>query len=405
MKTYIQKEHHPLIATWSFIRNIGYLFIIFILAFILFNVPDQSSDFIIAFIDGSEPSYYISVAILLFFWSYITWYSACVILEISPVNLQYINEKSAENFCLVMGFIPSLIMAITFFKSVSQERIPLPVSFGIISLLLGTIFLLFFKWRNKRNLLNSKWPNKDAITRHNYDAHGFERTPTFGQEINFIRKYSNVVFYFRTLGIFFISLLLLLCFPPILIWVSRTLRPASVIMLALAFFTYVSTVLFYFHDIKARPFVFFILGWLIFCSIFNDNTRIPITKDFKDLKDFRLTPGDAFTKWYTKKISAWKADHDTADMPVIFIATQGGGIRGELWTSEVLHVLEDSLPGFYGQVFCIGGASGGTVGAVYYNAFVYDSLNNKNADTSISYKHFQTFAKADCISPITASFA
>ena len=405
MKIFNQKGH-TLIIIWSLLRNVGYLFLIFIMAFVLLNVPDQSKDFITAFLDQSEPNYYFSVAVLLFLWSYITWYSACVILEISPVNLEFINEKLAENFCLCIGFIPSFIMAITFFKSVTHDRILFPIVLGVISISLGIIFLLFFKWRDNRNFQNNKWPDKAAITEHNYDSHGFERTPTFREEINFIRKYPNVVFYFKTIGIFIILLWGLLCIPSILIPFSRMLKPASVIILILAFFTYLSTVVYYFHDMKTRPFVFFILAWLIFFSICNDNTRIPITKDFKDLKDFRITPGEAFDKWYAKKDSEWIKCHDlTTAMPVIFIATQGGGVRGEMWTSEVLHVLGDSLRGFYNQVFCIGGASGGTVGAVYYNAFVYDSLHNIKNDTSISFKHFQTFAKADCISPVTASFA
>ena len=406
MKPVIQKKHHPLLTIWSLLRNVGYLFIIFILAFILFNVPDQSKDFIIAFLDRSEPSYYVSVAILLFLWSYITWYSACVILEISPVNTEFIDEKLAENFCLFIGFVPSLIMAITFFKSEINEHILRSIVLGILFLLLGVLFLIFFKWRNKANSQLGNWPDKMAILNHNYDSHGFERTPKFMEEISFIRKYPNVIFYFKTLGIAFILLWGLLCIPSILIPFGRMLKPASVIILILAFFTYLATVVYYFHDIKTRPFVFFILAWLVFCSIWNDNTRIPITKNFKNFGDFRLTPGDAFDKWYAKKDSVWKTlpDSNTA-MPVIFIATQGGGIRGEMWTSEVLHVLGDSLRGFYNQVFCIGGASGGTVGAVYYNAFVYDSLHNTKNDTSISFKHFQTFTKADCISPVTASFA
>ena len=406
MKKLNQEKHKPLLTIWSLIRNIGYLFIIFILAFILLNVPDQSKDFIIAFLDQSEPSYYLSVAVLLFFWSYITWYSACVILEISPVNLEFINEKIAKIFCMCIGYIPSLILAITFFKAVTDDHTWFPLFLGFLSLLLGMLFLLFFKWRNIQNFKNNKWPDKAAITEHNYDAHGFERTPTFKQEINFIRKYPNVLYYFKTLGIAFIILWGLFSIPAILIPVSRMLRPASVIILILAFFTYLSTVIYYFHDLKTRPFIFFILAWLIFSSIWNDNTKIPITKDFKDLQDFRLTPGEAFGKWYPIKDSMWKKlpDSNTA-MPVIFIATQGGGIRGEMWTSEVLHLLEDSLPGFYNQVFCIGGASGGTVGAVYYNAFVYDSLNNKKNNSSIGFENFQTFTKADCISPVTASFA
>jgi len=387
-----------LLTTWSFFRNIGYLFIIFILAFIIFNAPDQSKDFVLAFIDGSEPSYYVSVAILLFFWSYITWYSACIILEISPVNYQFINEKLAEYFCLFIGYIPSIIMAITFFMAHS-------VKLGFASLLAGLAFLLFFKWRDRANTGPGKWPSKVNVLKHNLNGKGEERTPSFREELKFIDGYPNVLFYFMVIGIFFLILLIILCIPSLLIWSSRTLRPAAVVILSITFLTYLFTVLFYFHDLKTRPFVFIILFWLVICSTCNDNTKVTVTRNFKDLQDFRLTPRAAFDKWYNKKVAAWELVHEPNDsMPVIFIATQGGGIRGEIWTSEVLNLLRDSIRGFYDQVFCIGGASGGTVGAVYYNAFVYDSLNNQHKNAAITFENFQKFTCADCISPVTASF-
>ncbi len=398
------KEEKPLLTIWSFLRNVGYLFILLILAFVLLNETDQSKDFVMAFVDGSDSGYYFSVAVLLFFWSYITWYSACIILEISPVNYQFIDEKLAERFCLFIGFIPALIMAITFFKADNISRAH-SVFFGFISILAGILYMIMFKWIDKLNSVPGKWPTKADVLRHNTNAKGEERTPTMREEINFVLRYTNVAYYFKTLGIFFFSLLIILCFTSPLIWISRSLMPAAVVILCFTFLTYVLTLFYYFHDIKARPFVIYILIWLLFCSIWNDNSKIPIIKSFKNQQDFRLTPKAAFDKWYGKKMVAWGHSTDsTKAMPVIFIATQGGGIRGEIWTSEVLHELQLLFPKFYNQIFCIGGASGGAVGAVYYNSFVYDSINNQQKNPNINFENYIKFTQADCISPVTASF-
>ena len=399
------KEEKPFLTIWSFLRNVAYLFIVLILAFVVLNQTDQARDFVLAFVDGSNPSYYISVAALLIFWSYITWYSACIILEISPVNYEFIDEKLAERFCLFIGFAPSLIMAITFFLAdyISPWH---RFVFGVISISVGILCMVIFKLLDNVNSAQGRWPSKVDVLKHNTNNKGAERTPSLREEIKFVFTYSNVAYYFKYLGIFFLALLFLLCFTSPLIWISRSLMPAAVVILCFTFLTYFLTVFYYFHDMKARPFVIFILIWLLFCSRWNDNTKIPMVSSFKDQQDFRLTPKAAFDKWYLKKMAAWKTDsvHSKKLMPVIFIATEGGGIRGEIWTSEVLHELRRSFPNFYEQVFCIGGASGGTVGAVYYNSFVYDSLNNQRKNPKINFDNYIKFAQADCISPVIASF-
>lgn len=398
-----------LLTVWSFIRNVGYLLTIQIIALIILAGTDQSGDFVMAFVDGKEPGYYISVGLIYFFWSYISWYSASVILQISPVNLEYIDDKLAEKFCLVIGYVPSVILAITFFSREDETK-NYSALFGFISLALGIIFILIFKWIDKMNEGRGKWPAREDVFKHNTNNKQQERTPSIREEWHFISRFSNVSYYFKVLGIFFLSVLIILSFTEPLIWLTRSLRPAAVVIYCFTFLTYAVTVLYYFHDIKARPFVMLIIIWLLFCSIFNDNTRIPVTKPFTRLQDFRLTPQQAFEKWYAAKTAAWNASDtgvqqdSSRTMPVIFIATEGGGIRGEIWTSEVLHELTKMFPDFYNQVFCIGGASGGTVGALYYTAFIYDSLKNQSLNSNITFENYIKFTKADCISPVTASF-
>jgi hypothetical protein len=55
-------------------------------------------------------------------------------------------------------------------------------------------------------------------------------------------------------------------------------------------------------------------------------------------------------------------------VPVILVATAGGGLRASYWTAVVLSELEQVIPDFHRHVFAISGVSGGSVGAVFYNA-------------------------------------
>ncbi len=393
----MKKIHDVSLAIWSYTRISAYLVFVLLLGWILFNGTAQSRDFVAAFIVSKrEWGYYVSVGVLLFCWSYLMWYSSSIILEISPDNFLYTDTMDNAPFSLVMGYTPCLILGFTFIVGHS-------LIFGSLFLLIGIPFILFFRWRDKLNDQPGKWPTIDEVKDHN-TRDGKEFTPPVGEEIRFIRKYPNVFYYFAVFGVLYLVVLIIFCVPSWLVPLTRALRPAGILLLILTAFTYVFTLVSYFHNIKTRPFLLLILVWLVFMSLFNDNTEIQRLAAFRDNKDFRLSPGDAFKKWFDTKISRWRDSGHTGPMPVIFIATQGGGVRGEVWTIEVLQALCNAYPGFYDQVFCMGGASGGTVGALYYNAYMYD-VRHMPGNDSLKFVNLQRFASADCLSPVTGAFA
>lgn len=402
----MKKKKKFLIAFWLMFRNVGYLFIIQLLAYIVFTVPDQADDFVHAFIEAPDPYYYLALLILLLLWSFVNWYSSSIILDVSPTDPTEIQKNNTEIFNRFMGFWPFLILAMAFFQASSElDNVSIAILLGLICLAIGAITLMFFKWLDKQNavLRNKKWPDTVQIIKHQNRREGSVfRTPTFREEINFIKQYSNVLFYFRTMGFITLIILISFCFPSILIPVTQFLKPASVVILSFTFITYVATVLFYFHDLNQRPFIVWIVIGILVFSLLNDNSSIPVVKK---IKDCRLTPKEAFDKWYAIKCKEWEQDHVKDSMPVVFIATQGGGIRGELWTLECLNKLKNVIPGFQNQIFCMGGASGGTVGAVYYSTYCFDSIRNRKTNPELTYKNLVQFAEADGISPVTASFA
>lgn len=59
---------------------------------------------------------------------------------------------------------------------------------------------------------------------------------------------------------------------------------------------------------------------------------------------------------------------DGAAVPVVLVASGGGGISAAYWTATVLGDLADASPGFAGRVFAMSGVSGGALGLLIYAA-------------------------------------
>jgi len=65
--------------------------------------------------------------------------------------------------------------------------------------------------------------------------------------------------------------------------------------------------------------------------------------------------------------------------PVYIVATEGGGIRAAFWTATVLGSLQDANSNFASHVFAISGVSGGSLGAVVFDALLADGATSNVA--------------------------
>ena len=81
----------------------------------------------------------------------------------------------------------------------------------------------------------------------------------------------------------------------------------------------------------------------------------------------RLDVIQAFRVWYEL---AEKIDGPGSVHPLYIVATEGGGIRAAYWTATVLGELQDRNAGFASHLFAISGVSGGSLGAVVFNALL-----------------------------------
>src|SRR4029077_643833 len=75
----------------------------------------------------------------------------------------------------------------------------------------------------------------------------------------------------------------------------------------------------------------------------------------------------AYDAWYAQ--AQGMQDNDGA-IPMVVVATAGGGIRAAYWTGTELGELTDHHLKFRKQLFAISGVSGGSLGATAYRALL-----------------------------------
>jgi hypothetical protein len=430
---------------WLFI-NAGYLLLILTCSFLAFTIPDQSSDFIYVFLQDFEITYIISVYASLAFWCFMTWYSACIVLQIDPVqsSLNRKNNQSHVNLSVlvpkILGIVPCLVMICAFSSLDTPSESTYLTVHNLSTLTLSVLMWFIFEFIDRKsdiqNNIAVKSSNRNTQTDVSYRIpSGFraylkylwkikpignwpslrevdifkERTnhdPSIRQEVVFICQFTGVKFFYKWLGGFCLVLTIALCFPAINLLFSAMMRPGAVLIAAFASYTLLFTIVAYFHDYSRRPFGYIIVIMIIAFSFRNDNTGL---KYIRNNKVSKLQPIDSvFSNWLKIKKGKWFAKYsgrDSADMPIVFIATQGGGIRGLTWTTRILHHFDKTYPGFIDQTFLISGVSGGGVGATAFLSWRVDQETANDSFHRPTYDEFDSFTKRDFLSPVTTSFA
>lgn len=96
------------------------------------------------------------------------------------------------------------------------------------------------------------------------------------------------------------------------------------------------------------------------------------------------TVEDAFNHWYA---AAKQRSGPVGKLPIVIVATAGGGVRAAYWTASVLGDLQDRDPSFRNQLFAISGVSGGSLGAAVFSAMLKQhDLTTSNPNESLSCK-------------------
>ncbi len=107
--------------------------------------------------------------------------------------------------------------------------------------------------------------------------------------------------------------------------------------------------------------------WAVAISSLNDNHRV--REAGAAAPAVPREPGllKHFDKWLA---SSERGRNPKKRFPVVIVAAEGGGIRAAYWTATLLAAIQEREPSFARHVYAISGVSGGSVGAVVFDALL-----------------------------------
>ncbi|MBO0937352.1 hypothetical protein J2I47_12415 [Fibrella sp. HMF5335] len=194
---------------------------------------------------------------------------------------------------------------------------------------------------------------------------------------------------------------------------AKTIGLYAIVLLWLAALTYFITILYQFNRLPSYPVIVALIAAVLIFSRYNDNSAIresPLpTRQTR--REAELAPSPAllrpalaayYSRWLQTRLAPVPGQpiDSTSPLPVVVIATAGGGIRAAAWTTEVLFALNQQLPNFNRHLFGISGVSGGGVGAATYVALLRGGQSAAPAEFRRRLRYVVT---EDLVSPTVAS--
>jgi len=152
------------------------------------------------------------------------------------------------------------------------------------------------------------------------------------------------------------------------VWLPQGIGTLAIVLFAwsawLVFGNFVLTCL---PRMNHAPTLFLVLFvWAVAISSLNDNHRVREAQDASAVPR-ELGVQEHFDKW----IAARERGRDPKKRyPVVIVAAEGGGIRAAYWTATLLAAIQEKEPRFARHVYAISGVSGGSVGALVFDALL-----------------------------------
>ena len=324
-------------------------------------------------------------ALGLLFWALASWYSARVLLYFDfpeADRSQFERSKGWERFhgwlrCQVprfLGFLPLGIVGWSFLRARRTYEAGAPVRllyFGMLALLAGILLYVFF-------VLRRRWLDLRD------DRTGQQDRQTLAQ----LERESR----FAILLMAVISSLMTLLFIINPVFFAGNLGTGAVLMFAAASWVFWGSALVYLGGRYRLPLLTIIAMWVALCSLTNDNHGVRTVVREKEFQ--RDTVQGALIKWHARILQKYP---DRPVHPLFIVAAEGGGIRAAYWTAAVLGSIQDVEPSFADHVFAISGVSGGSVGAVVFDALVADATPGSLAERA------EAMLGRDFLSPAVAA--
>lgn len=197
---------------------------------------------------------------------------------------------------------------------------------------------------------------------------------------------------------------LFFCLVLMLLILSRPIRAGlfigsgAIVCLAATLWVCFGSLIVLFTNRLRLPLIGLLIGWAMLCSLWNDNHRIRTVSIEPPLilpsQPDKAPVQQAYRAWHAAVQKAHPLAANGASpaaRPVFIVATEGGGIRAAYWTALVLSALQDQSldqrkawtethpaqpppPDFVSHLFAVSGVSGGSLGAVVFNALLAENV-------------------------------
>ena len=379
----------------------------------IFLVVQQGTEILRGLAEPNPDTLEIDLYSVLFFfgalttWAVHSWYWSRVLLNLhvshSPAPLHAIGGRAIAWCRLhgprILGVLPPFTVAVACFfiapQGYSSEATGHPRKtlfiFGGLALLLVVVLYVFF-------ILRRRWLDARASS---------------------LRK--DRVSWRLALIFFIFSLLLLFLFLFLPIRAGLFIGSGAIVCLAATSWVCFGSLIVLVTNRLRLPLIGLLIGWAMLCSLWNDNHRIR-TVTIEPALVLPSQPDNApvqqaFRAWHAAVQKAYPLATNGASpalRPVFIVATEGGGIRAAYWTALVLAALQDQSldqrkawsethpgqpppPDFVSHLFAVSGVSGGSLGAVVFNALLAENVGYPMKDKA------HDILRQDFLSPTLAA--
>lgn len=262
-----------------------------------------------------------------FWWGWQSWRSGRVILNFTTFNFIKFSKRYALQAQViiprVLGILPALIFAAGLL-TVSGWSNPMVYVYLCLALWLYVLFhlrkdiIVLFMSRNKIRFLNI--PDYVPVKNEAYPA-------------KFIWQKQKRWIWFR-LYIVAATFILFILYP---VSFPQLLGSAAIVLFSLGARLVIAVVLDYAEKRFRFPFTFSLIIMTVVCSFFNNNHKI---RTLNESQNQRVELDEHFDRWYAKRAGV-------DSIPIVMVASQGGGVRAAYWTSGYTRQIYRSLKSIF----------------------------------------------------------
>jgi hypothetical protein len=419
---------------WWFLRDIiralspaRFSFFVALAGGAIFLVVQQGTEILRGLAEPNPDSLKIDLYSVVFFflaltaWALHSWYWSRVLLNLhvshSPapphISSAGVIAWSRLHGPRILGVLPPLTVAVACFFVAPQGYSPDAPGdprtnlhmFGGTALLLSILLYVFF-------ILRRHWLD-EPIRANSGQSDTAQPTTTS------LRK--NPGTWGPALAFFLFSLVLLFLFLFVPVRAGLFIGSGAIVCLAATSWVCFGSIIVLLTNRLRLPLIGLLIAWAMLCSLWNDNHRIR-TVTIEPALVLPSQPDNApvqqaFKAWYAAVQKAYPLATNGASpapRPVFIVATEGGGIRAAYWTALVLAALQDQSldqrkawsqthpgqpppPDFVSHLFAVSGVSGGSLGAVVFNALLAENVGYPMKDKA------HDILRQDFLSPTLAA--